>query len=58
MNDKIHGIEEEFYANGNIKYKTPHIFGKKYGIAKKFYNNENGNISRITLYIYEYKHGI
>jgi len=40
------GIEEWFYPNGNIHWRTPYKNGKEDGIVEVFY--ENGNIHRRT----------
>jgi antitoxin component YwqK of YwqJK toxin-antitoxin module len=50
------GIEEIFWENGNIRWRTPYVGGKMDGIVEEFY--ENGNIEIRTPYVEGKRDGI
>lgn len=55
-NDALHGLDEQWYANGKKEQQCRYIMGKKHGLSTEWY--ENGQMSYKCTFVYDRQHGV
>lgn len=56
LNNVLHGLEQEWYSNGDIKYRVNYDNGVKQGLEEKWYKNER--LASRTKYVNGVKQGL